>query len=920
MNRTRNPFFVFATLIALVTTIALPTRVSADDTPPTPDVEAESGAEFEDTEVESDIPGVEVLITDEAGEIVPIDSLAGEEALLNGEPVWCPEDQTPMENGEGCTAPYGSIGDLLTDISDDTSGEDGTIYIQTTSAEVIEVSEMPSADVVVEIVQTDIETNLGVLVGGEVQPIGDVDSVVSDPIDDPLFSDESIDTSCLTENGMDGETCSEGAYQIVAEAVIVGEEISVEENQILEDQTDAMVPDPASDDRNLTDPMIEDPSVSSNEVDLAMGGIEVDPILNNTESLVVPALEDPSTLSEALIPDEQEQVERDPIWCPDGSIPTPGSFGCTASFNTLGELVTYLMNHQPTQNGTIWIQEGDDASVGPIGINGAIASTWANYALTLNGGWSGIPGDSNIIGSTTFSRPIEIIGWQNDVSINDIIIQNTNGIGLLVEIDGDIALENVSSNGNFDYGAVLVNCEYTKFGCAGGETNTVTLTGTNSFNDNGSTSWGADGLFILSDSDIYLNNITANNNEMDFDDIGGTGLYVSSTTGDIVLTGTNTFNGNTETGAQFSTGGGGNIYLENLNVNTSMWNGVGVVLGSGNAYVGGNNTFENTRGDAIIILSEGDIFASNINTNNTGGIHLETSNGSVSLTGSNYFNNTIYQGHVVFIQASNDVFVEGVTSVNGDNGDGVKIGAGGDVTINCTHSANNNQYGLEVGFDDWITGQPLYYPDTLTLNNVTFSNNASGDYLVNGSSTTVTVNPGFPCYQPSSYEDSLSDVVKPSNSNFQNPLPLNVVSLVDTGLSTPLVLDCTQYSGFVLSLANGDSVSYPCPASGNVNLLRVNAGPGQLPDDLPPGLTFISGMTSSLTGSTGGIIKTSFVIPADKLNSILTVLFWDGAALVDLSTAVFTDGKLVYNRGEKTANGTYQIETNFTGTFILVSR
>ena len=154
-------------------------------------------------------------------------------------------------------------------------------------------------------------------------------------------------------------------------------------------------------------------------------------------------------------------------------------------------------------------------------------------------------------------------------------------------------------------------------------------------------------------------------------------------------------------------------------------------------------------------------------------------------------------------------------------------------------------------------------------------------------------------------------------------MPLNIIGLGDTGLNEPLALNCTQYSEVTLALASGDFMSYTCPATGNVNLGRVGIDLAQLPASLPTGYRYISGITSMQAGLSflsAGIVKVSFVIPADLLSANLTVLYWDGSAWVDLSSATFTDGRLVFNRGEKTTNGQYQITTNFSGIFVLVQK
>lgn len=957
MKNIRTSLLIFVTLVSLMSSAAFPAGVLADDTLPPDEGEAEQDPGG--TQTEESGTGVEVVITDEEGEVVSVDSISGEDALLNGEPVWCPEGQSPEEDLGNCTAPYGSIGDLLIDLAEETSQEDGTIYIQTSGAEAVEVSEMPSADVVVVITQTDVSSELGVVVDGNVQ---EVDELIL--LDETIDQSEPTDPSCTTDE-TNVNNCNEDESQVVVQAVIVEDGMPVIEDTASQIESEETLTQDVGDENvdEITSELLPMPTDAANQdLDVAdpNAAVSSEEQLALPDGVVAPVIEEGETLSEVLSVDAPI---KDPIWCPDGTTPTPGSSGCTSSFASLGELVDFLTINQPTNNGTIWMEQGPDMSSGAIVINGGLATTWSNFALTLRGGWGGVSGDGSITGTTTFTNQISIVGWQNDVSINDIVVQNTGGVGIWVQTSGDIALDDVSSNGNADNGAYLENCGYRRdfvnggWRCLGSQTSTVTLTGTNSFNNNGTSFDGAIGAYILTNGDVALNNVTANENMMDTNDNGGVGVLVESNGGDIAVTGTNTFNGNSLSGAQFWTSGTGNVSLQNLNVSSNAWNGIGISLQTGDATVSGTNTFSDVGGDAIIILSDGDIFAANLNTNNTGGIHLETSSGSVSLTGTSLFNNTIYQMHTVFIQAADDVYVEGVTSMNGPYGDGIKIGANGDVTVKCTQSVNNGEYGLEVGFDDG-NGGTVFAPATLTLNDVAFSNNASGNYIVRGNSTILTLIQNGPCFpsdpgsgsgsgggsgggsgtgtgsgsssnsgdseQDDTNTDSAQGVSRtPSFPISAGTMPLNIIGLGDAGLNEPLALNCTQYSEVTLALANGDFMSYTCPATGNVNLARIGIDPAQLPAALPTGYKYISGITSMQAGLdflSTGIVKISFVIPADLLSASLTVLFWDGSAWVDLSSANFSDGRQVYNRGEKTPNGMYQITTNFSGIFVLVQK
>ncbi len=904
MSQKRHSFSILAIIVSMVFSLLVPTRASADDVPPSEPVSQEEALPPEPA---SEGQGVDVVIIDEAGQTVQMSTPEGENALLNGQPVWCPDGSGLGE--AGCSGSYGSIGDLLVDVSSSNSSQDGTIYIQTTSAEAAGVAEMPSADQASDLLQESENAVVGIQVGDEMVDVVDVD---------PNAQVTAVVTCTEGEaSGVENADCSGSVVGAVAEAHIVDSDPSYAVN---------------------VDPAAEVPA----EAPVA---VEVAPETEEVLSEPAPSLDAPV---EVALNDEVAPVEpaviRDPVWCPGANAPTPGALGCTNSFATLGDLVTHLLLNEPAQDGTIWIEQGADLTGATVDLDGSATSGWEAYSLALQGGWDGISGSANTPGISSFANPIYIYGWGGNVSISRILIHDTTELGLGVNTQGDIVLDNVSATGNDFGGVVLDNCDWGYddsdpdpanwyWRCFGAGTGSVYVDGTNSsFSDNGSIAFGGNGLGIYSNGDVVLNNITADRNQLGGGYVGGTGLEVVSTSGDVVVTGTNQFYANSVSGASFQVQNGGNLYLENLNVNNTDWNGVSASLDTGDAVVAGNNSFINTGGDALIILSNGEIYAENIYANMTGGLHLETHNGSVYLAGSNYFYNTIYQGHVVFIQASNDIFIENTVSVGGDNGDGMKLGANGDVTINCSYSANNSEYGLEVGFNDWLTGNPLD-PTSVNLNSVAFSNNGFGDYVVYGLNTVLNTDSGYPCPVPASGGNGNGDNDGRGSNSSQPissqsflpsfPLPFNIISFGNEGLSSPILLDCSTNSGVVLSFVNGFSATYICPASGSASMTIIGDSNG-LPGALPEGSTFVVGLNALLTNGVvpfvDGRLQMSFPVPADLLGANLSVLFWNGTAWVELSTVVFTDGSLVYNSGFITPDGKFQFETNFPGIFVLVKK
>ena len=69
----------------------------------------------------------------------------------------------------------------------------------------------------------------------------------------------------------------------------------------------------------------------------------------------------------------------------------------------------------------------DPANVTGFTINGGILTTWRDYKLTIQGGWSGISGDATVdyYDPSDFNGDYLSIQWQENVTVDDIRIDNT---------------------------------------------------------------------------------------------------------------------------------------------------------------------------------------------------------------------------------------------------------------------------------------------------------------------------------------------------------------------------------------------------------------------------------------------------------------------------------------------------------------
>jgi len=151
-------------------------------------------------------------------------------------------------------------------------------------------------------------------------------------------------------------------------------------------------------------------------------------------------------------------ANSDPMWCPDGV--APGGVGCTPSYATMNLLLTTEGSNINAQNvnGTIWITSGTVSDINPIDINSSLFSSypnWAEYSLTLQGGWSGINGDTTIGSNSIFSVPINISSWQNNVTVNNITVNNSAGNGVRIDTTKNVTISNSTFSRNSIDGAWL---------------------------------------------------------------------------------------------------------------------------------------------------------------------------------------------------------------------------------------------------------------------------------------------------------------------------------------------------------------------------------------------------------------------------------------------------------------------------------
>lgn len=394
-------------------------------------------------------------------------------------------------------------------------------------------------------------------------------------------------------------------------------------------------------------------------------------------------------------------ITGDPMWCPDGATPNSDPNGdCTISHSSFDNLIADLTTNSNIYygSGTIYISY-DYTVASSGGDTGDIIFDYGSVSLTnltLQGGWDF--SNDTVIGSTTINGANGLGFWDwggygtpGNLTLRDINLNGGTGLYIGGSSDSptaNILLENVNVS-NTDFGAVVLTL---------GNIQIVDST----FNDN-----IREGLRAESAGDITLSDIQVSNNS--------SGAYLDNThgVGDINVTGTNTFNNNTD--------------------------------GVGNGY-------------GLIGYSSGEINLNNITASNNAqfGAFLESNSGSgnIVFTGNNSYNNNGWGG--INAVSGGDILLENVTATN-NNGSGLGLGTNtGDITITC--GLINGNIGDGIGAD--LTG-------TLTLNGVTFSGNTADDVAIFGSGTVLQY--PFDC---NSIKNN-SEVDKPY-TGFSSGLPLQI--------------------------------------------------------------------------------------------------------------------------------------------------
>lgn len=372
----------------------------------------------------------------------------------------------------------------------------------------------------------------------------------------------------------------------------------------------------------------------------------------------------------------------DPIWCPDGILPVAGNGGCSASYTSFSSLLADLSalngNTGVDANGTIWFEDSYVSSINDPGVNsftldGGTLTTWAGHSLTLQGGWTGDNGGTiNPSEPSQFNATLNILNWNGDVTLNDLLFTQTNGPGmnvtftgigpsargasLAITTTGNVKLSNVDATENPSNGVLIDN----RSGSG------AVIVDTGNFSNNGTSVFGGLGIYVLSKGPISVNDVTANANgwagAMLFNDNIGA-------QGGIILTGTNVFNGNIQDGLMLSSTGSINVSNTTADANGLTGAYMDNAFGLEDVTFAGVNQFNNNVGSGLYVYSDGVITVNNVTAsgNGSGGIilinGLYAPSKNIVFTGTNVFQGNQQQG--LYIGMDNSFVTYDNLSING---------------------------------------------------------------------------------------------------------------------------------------------------------------------------------------------------------------------------------------------------------------
>jgi hypothetical protein len=704
-------------------------------TEPAPASEESAPAETVETILESIPQDTELIVVDEAGETVPLVTEEAADAIMEGDPIWCPVGVTPNAGVGGCSPNFAVFGSVLGDPNNELlawmAANDkkvaGVIWIAYNYASGPE----PTVNDNVTINGLDLTnfSTVALTLQGGWNGVNGSNALNSTT----PYSTFNASLSILNWNAP--VTISDvtvtgnffGAYslRITTTGNITATRVNVSDNFFggasfennvgastgnitISDSTFNNNTNASSGLRVRSNGAITIKNVTANGNFDGVGGLGID--IDNQSAATAKAV----TLSNITVSGNQRSglmvLSNGAITVTDITAVGNGQGVFSNGAALWNDVVGYAS--PVTMNGTnlIFSTTGYGLHIksnGAVKLNSvhAVNNTW--YGAYIKNDTAVTPQPVTLTGTSTFKF---------------------NGFrGLEILTLGQITGNNITASSNTQQGAVFNNS-------GEGATGGVTLTGTNIFNTNGNT-----GLRILSVGQVTLNALTANQNGT-----GGPGHGVSidnhfeSSVKGVTLTGFNIFNENKNQGLDIRSGG--IVTLNNITANENDGN-YGVFIDNRDSTpaapkavtINGINTVNNNMSYGLYVNTYGAITINSLTANGNGigasngyGAYLDNDHNdtitpaNITLTGTNTFNGN-YTGGLVAVSwggviKANNLTANNTVDVNGAYLQNSAGAAGGSVILTGVNTFTGNKTSNLV----------IYSKGSIILSNVTAGNSVSG--------------------------------------------------------------------------------------------------------------------------------------------------------------------------------------------------
>ena len=746
-----------------------PPITETDPTPPAPDSVAEPTADSAPveepapiTEVLDQLPeGTTVVVTDSAGEPLPLATEQAAQVIVENDPMWCPAGVTP--GGAGCTLSYDSMDALITELN-----TAGGLVTNPAKAGVIWIAgSYQSSNVLNDPGITNFTLDGGVLTnmakyaltiqGGWTGFGKTIDQFNPSEFNASLNILDWLAPITLNDILITGATVNPHVGDKPALLVQTTKNITLNRVQVIDNSLAGAMLDNGLAATSIAPIIINDSIFNGNTRDglhvFSIGAITVRNLTANFNGIDDANLEYGAFLTNWLTVDTNQPVTLN------GTNEFKGNLGTGLFISSFG--IVTLNNITATANDDI-TDGGDDAKGVDIDASLMVRLTGTNLINYNQTNGLEISSDGTIsLNNVNISNNAEggavldnclnpgpntacsVVG--KSVILTGTNIFNWNGFeGLVVNTDGAISISNVTASHNSGlYGVYLDNCAFdaiTLLACTNTLPYAVSITTPSSFLYNSS-----DGLYIRTTGAVTLKGVTASFNQ-------GRGVFIDNHASllkpqNVILSGINVMNGNDNHGLRIISYG--TVALASITANDNGQTdslGYGVFVDNralsaapaGSVLITrkpvtftGNNTITNNYSGGIFIYSVGDVTLSNITAVGNGltstplgdGVHIENEvawypNG---VTQTSYAARVTLNGFGIFK----------------DNGDeGLQIFSRGAIKLNNVTANNNGDVGLWAN-NAYINTMSTRQPVTLTGTNSFNGNDGGGMMLLSFGAVTL---------------------------------------------------------------------------------------------------------------------------------------------------------------------------------------